>query len=100
MPTNINDIENSERLLDLSNQLLDSLTQRRKTIKDIDSDEKLYLTTVKQQQRLSQDIAANAEKYLSYQIKSKDLANQIKANDLSKQKSTNAFYVLIFLLSK
>ena len=91
MPTDINDIQNSERLLDLSNQLLDSLTQRRKTIKDINADEQLYFATVKQQQRLSQDITANAEKYLSYQIKSKDLDKQIIANNLNKQKSANAF---------
>jgi hypothetical protein len=91
MPTTTNDIQNSERLLDLSNQLLDSLTQRRKTIKDINADEQLYFATVKQQQRLSQDISANAEKYLSYQIKSKDLDKQIIANNLNKQKSANAF---------
>jgi ABC-type transporter Mla subunit MlaD len=80
---NIKDVQNSERLLDLSNQIVDSLNQRRKLIKDIKEDENLYFTTVKQQQRLSQDIAANAEKYLGYQIKSKDLVKQIKASWIS-----------------
>ena len=88
---NIKDVQNSERLLDLSNQIVDSLNQRRKLIKDIKADENLYFTTVKQQQRLSQDIAANAEKYLGYQIKSKDLAKQIKASSDNANKSTNAF---------
>jgi hypothetical protein len=53
--------------------------------------EKLYFATVKQQQKLSQDIAANAEKYLGYQIKSKDLTKQIKANEDNRSKSANAF---------
>ena len=88
---NIKDVQNSERLLDLSNQIVDSLNQRRKLIKDIKADENLYFTTVKQQQRLSQDIAANAEKYLGYQIKSKDLVKQIKASSDNANKSTNAF---------
>jgi len=88
---NIKDVQNSERLLDLSNQIVDSLNQRRKLIKDIKADENLYFTTVKQQQRLSQDIAANAEKYLGYQIKSKDLAKQIKTSSDNANKSTNAF---------
>ena len=87
----IDDIQNSEKLLDLSNQLLDSLTQRRKTIKDINADEQLYFATVKQQQRLSQDITANAEKYLGYQIKSKDLAKQIKATEDNRNKTSAAF---------
>ena len=88
---NIKDVQNSERLLDLSNQIVDSLNQRRKLIKDIKEDENLYFTTVKQQQRLSQDIAANAEKYLGYQIKSKDLVKQIKASSDNANKSTNSF---------
>jgi len=89
--TTLQDIQNSERLLDLSNQLLDSLNQRKKVIKDIDEKEKLYFATVKQQQKLSQDIAANAEKYLGYQIKSKDLTKQIKATEDNRNKSAKAF---------
>ena len=72
MPT---DIQNSERLLDLSNQLNDSINERKKLLKESNAEEQQYLAVVKQQQKLSQDIAANAEKYLGYQIKSKDLAN-------------------------
>jgi hypothetical protein len=85
------DIQNSERLLDLSNQLLDSFNQRKKLIKDINESEKLYFATVKQQQKLSQDIAANAEKYLGYQIKSKDLTKQIEATEKNIFKSKNAY---------
>jgi hypothetical protein len=94
MPATTNDIQNSERLLDLSNQLLDSLNQRRKTIKDINADEQLYFATVKQQQKLSQDITANAEKYLGYQIKSKDLAKQIKATEDNRNKTSAAFITI------
>ena len=91
MADNIQDIQNSEKLLDLSNKILDTLNQRKKLIKDINNDEQLYFTTVKQQQKLSQEISANAEKYLGYQIKSKDLAKQIKASSDNANKSTNAF---------
>ena len=84
-------IQNSEILLDLSNQLNNSITERRKLLKGITAEEQLYFATVKQQQKLSQDIAANAEKYLGYQIKSKDLAKQIKATEDNAAKSKNAF---------
>ena len=72
------DIQNSEKLLDLSNQLTDSINERKKLLKGINAEEQLFFATVKQQQKLSQDITANAEKYLGYQIKSKDLTKQIK----------------------
>jgi hypothetical protein len=85
------DIQNSEKLLDLSNQLTDSINERKKILKGINADEQLYFATVKQQQKLSNDIAANAEKYLGYQIKSKDLAKQIKATEDNKNKSELAF---------
>jgi hypothetical protein len=85
------DIQNSERLLDLSNQLIDSINERKKVLKGINAEEQLYFATVKQQQKLSQDIAANAEKYLGYQIKSKDLAKQKKAVEDNALKSLNAF---------
>ena len=81
------DIQNSEKLLDLSNQLNNSITERRKLLKNITAEEQNYFSTVKQQQKLSADIAANAEKYLGYQIKSKDLAKQIKATDDNINKS-------------
>ena len=85
------DVQNSERLLDLSNQLIDSINERKKLLRGISEDEKLYFATVKQQQKLSQDIAANAEKYLGYQIKSKDLTKQIKATEDNRNKSVIAF---------
>ena len=85
------DIQNSEKLLDLSNQLTDSINERKKILKGINADEQLYFATVKQQQKLSQDITANAEKYLGYQIKSKDLTKQIKATEDNRNKSAKAF---------
>jgi hypothetical protein len=85
------DIQNSEKLLDLSNQLTDSINERKKLLKGINAEEQLYFNTVKQQQKLSQDIAANAEKYLGYQIKSKDLAKQIEAVEDNRTKSAKAF---------
>jgi hypothetical protein len=85
------DIQNSEKLLDLSNQLTDSINERKKILKGINAEEQLYFATVKQQQKLSNDIAANAEKYLGYQIKSKDLAKQIEAVDDNRRKSAKAF---------
>jgi hypothetical protein len=83
----IDDIQNSERLLDLSNRVIDAVNERRKLLKKIDADEQLHLFTIKQQQRLSQDIAANAEKYLGYQITSKDLNKQIEASQKNIAKS-------------
>jgi hypothetical protein len=85
------DIQNSEKLLDLSNQLIDSINERKKLLKGITAEEQLYLSTVKQSQKLSQEVAANAEKYLGYQIKSKDLAKQIKAEQDNFNKSNQAF---------
>jgi len=84
-------IQNSEILLDLSNQLNNSITERRKLLKNATAEEQLYFATVKQQQKLSSDIAANAEKYLGYQIKSKDLAKQIRAVEDNTTKSKIAF---------
>ena len=84
-------IQNSETLLDLSNQLIDSINERKKILKGINAEEQLYFATVKQQQKLSQDIAANAEKYLGYQIKSKDLDKQKKAITDNIAKSNKAF---------
>ena len=84
-------IQNSEKLLDLSNQINNSISERRKLLKNLTAEEQQYFATVKQQQRLSQDIAANAEKYLGYQIKSKDLAKQKLAVEDNLKKSTLAF---------
>ena len=87
----IDDIQNSERLLDLSNKIIETVNTRKKLLKEIGEDEKLYLATVKQQQKLSQDISANADKYLGFQIKSKDLAKQIAATQDNAAKAQNAF---------
>jgi len=85
------DVQNSERLLDLSNQIIDSFNERKKLLKGINTEEQLFYATVKQQQRLSQDISANAEKYLGYQIKSKDLSKQIKSAEDNKNKSIQSY---------
>ena len=78
MATSQQDIDNSEQLLDLSNKILDSITQRKKLLQGINAEEQSFLNEVRKQQRLSQDIFGNSEKYLKYQVKSKDLAKQIK----------------------
>jgi hypothetical protein len=88
---NIEGIQNSERLLDSSNDLLNSISERKKLLKEISAEEQLYNATIKQQQRVSQDISANAEKYLGYQIKSKDLKKQINAAEDNAVKSQHAF---------
>jgi hypothetical protein len=88
---NIKAIQNSEDLLNLSNQILNSYDERVKSLGKLTAEEKLYRATVSQQQKLSQQIAANADKYLGYQIKSKDLAKDIKATQDNLNKSTEAF---------
>jgi hypothetical protein len=88
---NIKAIQNSEELLNLSNQILNSYAERAKALERLTAEEKLYRATVSQQQKLSQQIAANADKYLGYQIKSKDLAKDIKATQDNLNKSTEAF---------
>jgi hypothetical protein len=45
-------IQNSEILLDLSNQLNNSITERRKLLKGITAEEQSYFATLKQQQKL------------------------------------------------
>jgi hypothetical protein len=85
------DVQNSERLLDLSNQLIDSINERKKALKGINAEEQLYLSSIKQQQKLSQDITANAENYLRYAVKSKDLNKQIDAAKKQQKKSEDAF---------
>jgi hypothetical protein len=86
-----NGVSNSEKLLDLSNQLLNSYSERKKALKEITAEERLYFATVSQQQRLSQQIAANADKYLGYLIKSKDLNRDIKATQDNISKSIKAY---------
>ena len=94
MATSQQDIDNSEKLLDLSNKILDSLSERRKLLKTISSEEALYSSSVKKQQQFSQEISANAEKYLNYQVKSKDLAKQIKNYQESSNKSNSSFNLI------
>jgi hypothetical protein len=88
---NIAAIQNSENLLDLANDSLNSISERKKLLKGISAEEQLYAATVRQQQKVSQDITANAEKYLGYQIKSKELSKQIKSVEDNQAKSRAAF---------
>jgi len=88
---NIKAIQNSEELLNLSNSILNSYNERAKTLKGLNEEETLYRNTISQQQKLSQQITANADKYIGYQIKSKDLAKQIEATDNNRRKSQDAF---------
>lgn len=85
------DIQNSEELLSLSNQILNSYNERSKALNKLSAEEKTYRATVSQQQKLSQQITANAEKYIGYQVKSRDLAKQIKATEDNKNKTSSAF---------
>jgi hypothetical protein len=85
------DIQNSEELLNLSNQILNSYNERSKALRGLDAEEKMYRDTISQQQKLSQQITANADKYIGYQIRSKDLSKQIEATENNRRKSQDAF---------
>jgi hypothetical protein len=91
MAVNPEDIQNSEELLSLSNQILNSYNERSKTLSKLSAEEKTYRATISQQQKLSQQITANAEKYIGYQVKSRDLTKQIKATEDNKNKTAAAF---------
>jgi hypothetical protein len=93
--TELNDINsgitNSERLLDISNQILNSYSERKKSLKEISAEERLYFNTVSQQQRLSQQISSNSDKYLGFLIKSRDLSRDIKATKDNTAKAEAAY---------
>ena len=93
--TELNDINegitNSEALLDISNQILNSYSERKKLTKSISAEERLYYNTVSQQQRLSQQIVANSDKHLGFLIKSKDLSRDIKATGINMAKAEAAY---------
>jgi hypothetical protein len=90
--SNIQDqLEGSEKLVGLSSQIIDSLNQRSKLLKGLTNDEKTYLGYIKQQQKISEDILANAEKYEKVQFSSKDIAKQIAKVNEENNKKQNAF---------
>jgi hypothetical protein len=91
MAVNPEDIQNSEELLNLSNSILNSYNERAKVLRGLSAEEKTYRDTISQQQKLSQQITANADKYIGYQIKSKDLSKQIAATENNRRKSQDAF---------
>ena len=84
-------ITNSEGLLDISNQILNSYNERKKSLKEISAEERLYFNTVSQQQRLSQQIVANSDKHLGFLIKSKDLSRDIKVTEINIAKAEAAY---------
>ena len=77
MATSQQDIDNSEKLLDLSNKIIDAYNARKKVLNGINQEENDLLAATKKQKSLSEEIAANSEKYLNYQIKAKELSKQI-----------------------
>jgi hypothetical protein len=81
----------SEQLLDSSNQIIDSTKIRSKLIKGITADEQMYLASIKQQQKVSQNIAANAENYENFQVKSKELDKQITTAKSNANKADLGF---------
>jgi hypothetical protein len=77
MATTQQDIDNSEQLLNLSNKIIDAYNARKKVLNGINQEENDLLAATKKQKSLSEEIAANSEKYLNYQIKSKELSKQL-----------------------
>jgi len=76
-PIPTQDIQNSEDLFDLSNQILNSYNERSKALGGLTAQEKAFRSIISQQQKISQQIATDKERYLGYQIKSKDLEKSI-----------------------
>ena len=63
MATSQQDIDNSEKLLDLSNKIIDAYNARKKVLNGINQEENDLLAATKKQKSLSEEIAANSEKY-------------------------------------
>jgi len=77
MATSQQDIDNSEQLLNLSNKIIDAYNTRKKVLNGINQEENDLLAATRKHKILSEEIAANSEKYLNYQIKSKELSKQL-----------------------
>jgi len=81
---------NQKEILDLSNQINRSFEKRKDLTGALLRDEREYKSLVSESNRLSQEIANNAEKISKFQVKSKDLAKDISkaekaANDAAKK---------------
>ena len=82
---------NQEKILDLSNQINRSFEKRRDLVGRITDDEREYKNLISESNRLSQQIANNAEKISKFQVKSKDLANSISKAEKLASDATNKF---------
>jgi predicted nucleic acid-binding Zn-ribbon protein len=81
---------NQKEILDLSNQINRSFEKRKDLVGTITDKEREYKSLVSESNRLSQQIASNAEKIANFQIKSKDLSQSISkaetaANDAARK---------------
>jgi len=81
---------NQKEILDLSNQINRSFEKRKDLTGALLRDEREYKSLVSESNRLSQQIADNAEKIANFQVKSKDLSQSISkaetaANDAAKK---------------
>ncbi len=103
---------NQKEILDLSSQINRSFEKRKDLVGQITDKEREYKSLVSESNRLSQQIADNAEKIAKFKVKSKDLAGDITkaekvANDAASKfasiqgklnddriKASNAFNIL------
>jgi hypothetical protein len=81
---------NQKEILDLSNQINRSFEKRKDLTGGLLRDEREYKSLVSESNRLSQQIADNAEKIANFQVKSKDLTQSISkaekaANDAASK---------------
>ena len=82
---------NQEKILDLSNQINRSFEKRRDLAGEITDEEREYKSLVSESNRLSQQIANNAEKIARFQIKSKDLAESIAKTESASNRAAQKF---------
>ena len=82
---------NQKEILDLSNQINRSFERRKDLVGAITDKEREYKSLVSESNRLSQQIADNAEKISKFQIKSRDLANSISKAEKVALDATNKF---------
>lgn len=92
MDTNLkDDIQNSEYLLDLSNRMLNSYIERDKIINKLSVEERSFRNIINSQQKIALDITANIEKYMKYQITSKELEKKILDIEENRNKIGSIF---------
>jgi hypothetical protein len=82
---------NQEKILDLSNQINRSFEKRRDLVGRIADDEREYKNLISESNRLSQQIANNAEKISKFQVKSKDLSQSISKAETATNDAARKF---------